>query len=66
MTSSPEFDFVRVQMADGTERVRLDRLTDGRVACCICFEWKTRDQLNPVGDSVEDVCKDCAAIERQR
>ncbi|WP_032761121.1 hypothetical protein [Streptomyces alboviridis] len=56
-------DFLIVPLAEGGEYVRLDRLTDGRVMCCICFEYCARDQLNPVAGGVEDVCKGCARIE---
>jgi hypothetical protein len=37
-------------------------------ACCICFEWFTKEGLEPVSDEpgkVWDVCKDCAAKERE-
>lgn len=43
---------------------RLNRLTDGRVACCICFEFKTRDELTQDADgTVWDMCRPCAADE---
>jgi hypothetical protein len=60
-------DFLTETFADGSQRTRLDRLTDGRVMCCLCFEYVTRDQLNPLPDGmVEDVCQTCAAAELQR
>jgi hypothetical protein len=37
-------------------------------ACCICFEWFTKDELEPVENEpgkVWDVCKGCAADERE-
>ncbi|MCX5000944.1 hypothetical protein [Streptomyces longwoodensis] len=62
-TPEPAVDFLTVPLADGGTRTRLDRLTDGRIMCCICFEFCTRDQLNPVDGIVEDVCRSCARIE---
>lgn len=59
-------DFLSVPLANGGEYVRLDRLTDGRVMCCLCFEFVTRDQLNPVEGGVEDVCLSCARRESSR
>lgn len=61
-------EFVTETYPDGTHfRTRLDRLTDGRVMCCICFEFCIREQLNPIKDdpdgAVEDVCLDCAQRE---
>ena len=61
--------FVTETRADGTHlRTRLDRLNDGRVMCCLCFEFVTRDRLNPVqgdpGGAVEDVCITCRASEK--
>ena len=41
----------------------LTRLKDGRVMCCICFEYKTKDQLatDSVDGKLTDTCKgDCA------
>jgi hypothetical protein len=56
-------DFLTVPLANGGSYTRLDRLTDGRVMCCICFTYCTHDQLNPVDGGVEDVCRACARIE---
>jgi hypothetical protein len=56
-------DFLTVPLANGRISTRLDRLTDGRVMCCICFDFCTREQLNPIEGGVEDVCKPCARIE---
>ncbi|MFI7125960.1 hypothetical protein ACIBQ1_09720 [Nonomuraea sp. NPDC050153] len=56
-------DFLRVPLADGGERVRLDRLTDGRVACCVCFKFCRHHELEPVAGEpgkVWDVCRECA------
>lgn len=68
MSTEGKADFVSYYDENGAHvRTRLDRLTDGRVMCCICFEFTPRDQLNPVkGDpdgAVEDVCKGCAEKE---
>jgi hypothetical protein len=44
----------------------LSRLQNGAVLCCLCFEYKRREELNPTEDGkVEDVCLDCARIERR-
>lgn len=56
-------DFLTVPLADGGTWTRLDRLTDGRVMCQLCFDFCTRDQLNPVDGGVEDACRSCAAAE---
>lgn len=59
-------EFLRVPLKNGGVRVRLDRLTDGRVMCCLCFDYCTRDELNPLDDGrVEDICKSCAENEKQ-
>lgn len=60
---SEPVDFLTVPLADGGEYVRLDRLTDGRVMCCLCFGYVTRNELNQVEGGVEDVCKPCAERE---
>jgi hypothetical protein len=55
-------EFVREPLADGGERFLLTRLTDGRVMCCVCFEYFTRDRLEPVVDEpgkTWDVCRPC-------
>lgn len=65
MSAPTKVDFLTVPLTDGGEYVRLDRLTDGRVMCCLCFEYCTRDQLNPVDGGIEDVCKPCAEAEAQ-
>lgn len=60
-------DFERVELDDGSIRVNMARLTDGRVLCCHCFDYFRRDELAPVEDEpgkVWDVCKDCKARER--
>lgn len=57
--------FLQVSLATGGTWTRLDRLTDGRVMCCLCFAYCTRDELNPLPDGdVEDVCKPCAVLDR--
>lgn len=59
-------EFVTVPLADGGEWTRLDRLTDGRIMCQLCFGYVTRQELNPTGDGqVEDVCKPCAQAEAE-
>lgn len=59
-------EFLTVPLADGGVWVRLNRLTDGRIMCCLCFSYCTRDQLNPFPDErVEDICKECAEREKQ-
>lgn len=63
MSAELPADFLTVPLADGTTWTRLDRLTDGRIMCCLCFEYVTRDQLNPVDGGVEDVCQPCARAE---
>jgi hypothetical protein len=70
--STPEVaepDFLRVPLADGGEWVSLSRLTDGRVACCVCFEFRHRHELEPLADEpgkVWDVCRECAQSEGVR
>jgi hypothetical protein len=59
-------DFLSVAYPDGSQRTRLDRLTDGRIMCCLCFEWCTREEL---ADDEEpgmktDVCQPCAEKEK--
>lgn len=59
-------DFATVEYPDGTTWTRLDRLTDGRVMCCLCFEYVTRDRLAPDEEHegcVTDVCLPCALRE---
>lgn len=59
-------DFLTVQLAGGGTWTRLDRLTDGRIMCQLCFGFFHREDLNPTGDGrVEDVCKECAEVERR-
>lgn len=58
-------DFVTVEYPDGTRRTDLTRLTDGRVMCCLCFAYVTRDRLSPshIPGVVTDVCLPCRAAE---
>lgn len=59
-------DHLRVPLTDGGEWVSLSRLTDGRVACCVCFKFCHRHELEPVvdePDKVWDVCRECAQSE---
>lgn len=58
--------FLVESMGDGTERVRLDRLTGGRIMCQLCFDHFTVDQLNPVDGGFEDICRRCGSEERLR
>ncbi|GGS96832.1 hypothetical protein [Streptomyces violaceus] len=62
-TPDQQVDFLTVPLANGRTWTRLDRLTYGRVMCCLCFEFCTTDQLNPVEGGVEDVCMTCARKE---
>lgn len=44
---------------------RIDRLTDGRVACCICYDFCWPKDLSRLADgSLVDVCVTCADAER--
>lgn len=56
-------DFYR----DSKGWVHLDKLDDGRLMCCICFEWcKPTDEdlsRNEDGD-LQDVCHACWRTER--
>ena len=55
-------DFLTLHLVDGGAWTRLDRLTDGRVMCALCFGFFHRADLNPVGDgTVEDACRPCGA-----
>lgn len=39
----------------------LTRLPDRSVMCCICFEWRTRDELfRDKAGQLWDVCPGCA------
>jgi len=61
--------FVTVEYPDGTSRVDMTRLTDGRVMCCLCFRYTTRDRLAPAPDDpgcFTDVCLPCALIEARQ
>lgn len=61
-------DFLTVACPDGTTRTRLDRLTDGRVMCCLCFEYTPRAELAPDPDHpgcVIDICQPCRTREEQ-
>ncbi|MER6492638.1 hypothetical protein [Streptomyces griseorubiginosus] len=57
-------EFLVMTLEDGSHRVRLDRLTDGRIMCQLCFGHFHSADLNPVDGGVEDVCKPCAERER--
>ena len=53
-------DFATLPGPGDGEHVSLMRLTDGRVACCICFEFFEREQLAPAEDGKRwDVCQPC-------
>lgn len=53
-------DFLTVPFALGGTYTRLDRLTDGRVMCCLCFDYCTHDQLSRDEDGqLTDVCQPC-------
>lgn len=58
-----EIDFYK----DESGWTHLDRLTDGRAACCICFCFFGTEGLEPVSDEPGrywDVCLTCAAEEK--
>lgn len=64
---SAPVDFVTETFGDGSQWTRLDRLTDGRVMCCLCFDYAPKIGLEPTSDGsgdLTDVCRDCAARER--
>lgn len=56
-------EFLTMALGDGSHRVRLDRLTDGRIMCQLCFGHFAVADLNPVDGGVEDICKPCARTE---
>jgi hypothetical protein len=58
-------DFLTVALTNGGTWTYLDRLTDGRIMCCLCFDYCNRDQLatDPTDGQLTDVCKPCAARE---
>lgn len=61
-------DFVTADLPGGGTWTDLTRLTDGRVMCCLCFEYTPRDGLESDVEHpgcVTDVCKPCAARERR-
>jgi hypothetical protein len=67
-------DFERTELPDGTVRVNMSRLTDGRQMCCICFRYFERKDLAPVEHEsglcgcampcVWNVCKPCMKREK--
>jgi hypothetical protein len=59
-------EFLVMALGDGTHRVRLDRLADGRIMCQLCFDHFHIADLNPVEGGVEDICKPCARVEYLR
>lgn len=61
---SKPVDFLTVPLENGGSYTRLDRLTDGRVMCQLCFGYFATGDLNPTEGGVEDVCKSCAQGER--
>lgn len=60
-------DFLTVEHADGRTWTYLSRLADGRVMCCLCFDYCTRDQLSvdPADGQVTDVCKPCTVADTE-
>lgn len=60
---SEPVDFLQVPLQGGGTWTRLDRLTDGRVMCQLCFGHFTTEELNPVEGGIEDVCRPCAERE---
>jgi len=63
--AEPTVNFLRVPLAQGGTWTRLDRLTDGRIMCCLCFDFLTRDKLSQLEDGTgEDVYRSCAQAEK--
>lgn len=51
-----------------TGYVDITRLTDGRIMCCLCFEYKTREELcdDPIEDGIKmDCCQKCVYAENK-
>lgn len=61
MTDPVDFVVERVSyQGQEFDRVRLDRLTDGRVSCCLCFEFFKREDLHRDDDgTLWDICQPC-------
>lgn len=53
-------NFLTIVFPDGRTWVRVDRLADGRVMCCLCFTYCTHEQLaqDEQGELL-DVCMPC-------
>lgn len=62
--TAQSIDFLTVVRDDGSTWTRLDRLTDGRIMCQLCFGYFPLADLNPVDGGVEDVCQPCAIADR--
>lgn len=55
-----------IEFLDRGGYVDMSRLKDGRIACCICFAFRTRDQLESAGDGrVWDVCRGLCAVQAE-
>lgn len=67
MTTPEPVDFLTISFPDGRAWIRLDQLADGRVMCCLCFDYCTRDQLStdPADGQLTDICKPCRTEEEQ-
>jgi hypothetical protein len=66
MADTPEtVDFLTIPLANGGTWTYLDRLTDGRIMCCLCFAYCTLDQLSrdPKDGQLTDVCQECRGAE---
>lgn len=51
--------FVPYRVCCGQQHVG-PQCPDGLVMCCLCFDRFPINELNAIGDEVEDVCKPCA------
>lgn len=56
--------WVRREGPDGSVFVDITRLTDGRVMCCLCFDYKSRTELHEIEPGVvTDVCEACWVLD---
>jgi hypothetical protein len=62
-TRAQPVDFLTVQLPDGSRWVKLTKLTDGGVRCCICSAHLPREALNECEPGIiGDVCTACAKV----
>lgn len=64
-TDDDVVEYVRVPLPWGGERVDMTRLTDGRIMCCICFEYFPGEYLYRDEAGVWDMCRECGKRESQ-